>query len=93
MSKRSLIMLLILIIATVVVTFQMLFGKNSLQQQRRVSKEIAAYQQQIDSLQHVIEERNAIIERLKTDSLYQEEVIRTRFGMSRKGEKVFQLVE
>lgn len=86
-------MLLILIIATIVVTFQMLFGKNSLQQQRRVSKEIAAYQQQIDSLQHVIEERNAIIERLKTDSLYQEEVIRTRFGMSRKGEKVFQLVE
>lgn len=86
-------MLLILIIATVVVTFQMLFGKNSLQQQRRVSREIAAYQQQIDSLQHVIEERNAIIERLKTDSLYQEEVIRTRFGMSRKGEKVFQLVE
>ena len=73
--------------------FQLLFGKNSIPQQRRIAKEIELYQLQIDSLNKVIEDLDALIQKLKTDSLYKEEILRTRYGMSREGEKAFQLVK
>ena len=73
--------------------FQLMFGKNSIPQQHRIAKEIKLYQEQIDSLTKIIEERDELIEKLKTDSLYKEEILRTRYGMSREGEKVFQLVK
>ena len=73
--------------------FLLLFGKNSIPQQRRIAKEIELYQLQIDSLNKVIEDLDALIQKLKTDSLYKEEILRTRYGMSRKDEKVFQLVK
>ena len=73
--------------------FQLLFGKNSIPQQRRIAREIELYQEQIDSLTKIIEERDELIHKLKTDSLYKEEILRTRYGMSREGEKVFQLVK
>jgi len=73
--------------------FQLLFGKNSIPQQRRIAREIELYQEQIDSLNKIIEERDELIHKLKTDSLYKEEILRTRYGMSRKDEKVFQLVK
>ena len=73
--------------------FQLMFGKNSIPQQHRIAKEIELYQEQIDSLTKIIEERDELIEKLKTDSLYKEEILRTRYGMSREGEKVFQLVK
>lgn len=92
MNKRLFLFLAIIIIAIAVVVSQLLFGKNSLKQQRSISKEIAVYQHQIDSLQKIIDSRNIEIERLKNDSLYKEEILRTKYGMSLKGEKVFQLV-
>ena len=58
-----------------------------------IAKEIELYQEQIDSLNKVIETRNELIQKLKTDSLYKEEILRTRYGMSRQDEKVFQLVK
>jgi cell division protein FtsB len=70
-----------------------MFGKNSLKQQRIVAQNIERFQVQIDSLQHAIDSCNIEIERLKNDSLYKENLLRTRYGMSRKGERVFQLVE
>ena len=73
--------------------FQLLFGKNSIPQQRRIAREIELYQEQIDSLNKIIEERDELIHKLKTDSLYKEEILRTRYGMSREGEKAFQLVK
>ena len=73
--------------------FQVLFGKNSIPEQRRISKEIELYQKQIDSLNKVLESRIELIQKLKTDSLYKEEILRTRYGMSRPDEKVFQLVK
>ena len=73
--------------------FQVLFGKNSIPEQRRISKEIELYQKQIDSLNKVLESRIELIQKLKTDSLYKEEILRTRYGMSRENEKVFQLVK
>ena len=73
--------------------FQLMFGKNSIPQQHRIAKEIKLYQEQIDSLTKIIEERDELIEKLKTDSLYKEEILRTRYGMSREGERVFQMVK
>ena len=80
-------------IAIAFIVFQVLFGKNSIPEQRRIAREIELYQEQIDSLNKVLETRNELIQKLKTDSLYKEEILRTRYGMSREDEKVFQLVK
>jgi len=92
LKKHVIIFIAASILIAAVVVSQLMFGKNSLRQQRRISHEIAAYQQQIDSLQQVIEMRKGQIKLLKNDSLYKERILRTRYGMSRKGEVVFQLV-
>lgn len=92
MKKRFIILAAFAIIAVVVVS-QLLFDKNSIRQQRRFYREIAKYEYQIDSLQQVIDARKEQIQKLKNDSLYKEELLRTHYGMSRKGEVVFQLVE
>lgn len=81
------------VIAFAFLVFHLLFGKDSIPEQRRIAREIELYQKQIDSLSKVIEERNELIQKLKTDSLYKEEILRTRYGMSREDEKVFQLVK
>ena len=81
------------VIAFAFLVFHLLFGKDSLPEQRRIAREIELYQKQIDSLSKVIVERDELIQKLKTDSLYKEEILRTRYGMSREGEKVFQLVK
>ena len=81
------------VIAFTFLVFHLLFGKDSFPEQRRIAREIELYQKQVDSLSKVIEEREELIQRLKTDSLYKEEILRTRYGMSRQDEKVFQLVK
>ena len=81
------------VIAFAFLVLHLLFGKDSIPEQRRIAREIELYQKQIDSLSKVIEERNELIQKLKTDSLYKEEILRTRYGMSREDEKVFQLVK
>jgi len=81
------------VIAFAFLVFHLLFGKDSIPEQRRIAREIELYQKQIDSLTKIIEERDDLIKKLKTDSLYKEEILRTRYGMSREDEKVFQLVK
>ena len=94
MKKRFFWIILFTIVATfAIVISQLMFGKNSLKQQQRIMQDIEMYQAQIDSLQHAIDSCNIEIGRLKKDSLYKEELLRTRYGMSRKGERVFQLAE
>ena len=80
-------------IAFAFLVFHLLCGKDSIPEQRRIVKEIELYQKEIDSLTKVIEQRDELIQKLKTDSLYKEEILRTRYGMSREGEKAFQLVK
>lgn len=92
-NKRLLLFAGLIIVALAVMASQLFFGKNSIGQQRYVAHEIATYQAKIDSLEKLIEARNLQIERLKNDSLYKAEILRTRYGMSQKDEKVFQLVE
>ena len=81
------------VIAFAFLVFHLLFGKDSIPEQRRIAREIELYQKQIDSLTKVIEQRDELIQKIKTDSLYKEEILRTRYGMSREGEKAFQLVK
>lgn len=94
MKKRFFWIILFTIVATfAIVISQLMFGKNSLKQQQKITQDIARYEAQIDSLQHAIDSCNIEIERLKNDSLYKENLLRTRYGMSRKGERVFQMVK
>ena len=94
MNKRFFwIILLVAALTIAAVVSQLMFGKNSLKQQHKVAHDIEIYQYQIDSLQHAIDSCNLEIERLKKDSLYKEDLLRTRYGMSRKGERVFQMVK
>ncbi|OWV13170.1 hypothetical protein B7989_04570 [Fibrobacter sp. UWB5] len=93
-KKRFFWIILFTIVATIaIVISQLMFGKNSLKQQQKITENIARYEAQIDSLQHAIDSCNIEIERLKNDSLYKENLLRTRYGMSRKGERVFQMVK
>ena len=93
-KKRFFWIILFTILATIaIVISQLMFGKNSLKQQQKITQDIARYEAQIDSLQHAIDSCNIEIERLKKDSLYKENLLRTRYGMSRKGERVFQMVK
>lgn len=94
MKKRFFWIILFTIVATItIVISQLMFGKNSLKQQQKITQDIARFEAQIDSLQHAIDSCNIEIERLKNDSLYKENLLRTRYGMSRKGERVFQMVK
>ena len=94
MNKRFFwIIVLVVALIGAAVFSQLMFGKNSIKQQQKVQHDIAMYEAQIDSLQHAIDSCNIEIERLKNDSLYKENLLRTRYGMSRKGERVFQMTE
>ena len=76
-----------------ILVLQLFFSKGNLIEQRNVAQQIAEYEFKIDSLKQIIEERTQEIERLQHDSLYKEEILRTRYGMSLEGEKVFQMVK
>lgn len=93
MLKKIYIFFAIVVILLALIAARLLFGNNSIPRQRQVANEIATYQAQIDSLQKVIEQHKLEIERLQNDSLYKEEILRTRYGMSKKDEKVFQMVK
>ena len=93
MHKKIYIAILVVFFFVAIVVSQLLFSKGNIFEQQRLTQQIAQQQHQIDSLNAVIEERKLQIERLQSDSLYKEEILRTRYGMSRKDEKVFQMVK
>ena len=93
MHKKIYIAILIVIFFVAIVVSQLLFSKGNVFEQQRLILQIENQQRQIDSLNVIIEERKMQIERLQNDSLYKEEILRTRYGMSRKGEKVCQMVK
>lgn len=93
MHRKIYIAIIAVLFLLFIVAAQLLFGKNSIPRQNQVKKDIATYQAQVDSLNALIEQYKKEIELLENDSVYKESILRTRYGMSRKGEKVFQLVE
>ena len=93
MHKKIYIAIIAVLFLLSIVVAELLFGKNSIPRQKRVKQEIAMYQAKVDSLNALIEQYKKEIELLENDSIYKEGILRSRYGMSRKGEKVFQLVE
>ena len=93
MHKKKYIAIIAVLFLLSIVVAELLFGKNSIPRQKQVKQEIAMYQAKVDSLNALIEQYKKEIELLENDSLYKEGILRSRYGMSRKGEKVFQLVE
>ena len=93
MHKKIYIAIVVVSFFIAIVVSQLLFSKGNIFEQQMLIQQIELKQKQIDSLNTVIEERKLIIERLQNDSLYKEEILRTRYGMSRKDEKVFQMVK
>ena len=93
MQKKIYIVILALIFFIGFLILQLFFSKGNLIEQHKVAVRIHETETQIDSLKEVIENYKLEIERLQNDSLLKEEILRTRYGMSRKGEKVFQMVK
>ena len=93
MHKKKYIAIIAVLFLLSIVVAELLFGKNSIPRQKQVKQEIAMYQAKVDSLSALIEQYKKEIELLENDSIYKEGILRSRYGMSRKGEKVFQLVE
>ncbi|MBR6378666.1 MAG: septum formation initiator family protein [Fibrobacter sp.] len=93
MHKKKYIAIIAVLFLLSIVVAELLFGKNSIPRQKQVKQEIAMYQAKVDSLNALIEQYKKEIELLENDSIYKEGILRSRYGMSRKGEKVFQLVE
>ena len=92
MHKKLYTALIAIAILIAIMAVQLIFGQNSIPRQQRVKENIARYQEEIESLQKVIDGYKHEIERIREDSLYKETILRTRYGMSRKDEKAFQLV-
>ena len=91
-KKKYIAIIAVLFLLSIVIT-ELLFGKNSIPRQKQVKQEIVMYQAKVDSLNALIEQYKKEIELLENDSIYKEGILRSRYGVSRKGEKVFQLVE
>ena len=93
MHKKKYIAIIAVLFLLSIVVAELLFGKNSIPRQKQVKQEIAMYQAKVDSLNALIEQYKKEIELLENDSIYKEGILRSRYGMSRKGEKVFQMVK
>ena len=93
MHKRIYIAVIAFMFFIGILFLQLFFSKGNLIEQRKVAQQIEEYEFKVDSLKQIIQKDSIEIERLLNDSLYKEEILRTRYGMSREGEKVFQMVK
>ena len=93
MHKRIYIAVIAFMFLIGILVLQLFFSKGNLIEQRNVSQQIAEYEFKVDSLKQIIQKDSLEIERLLNDSLYKEKILRTKYGMSREGEKVFQMVK
>ena len=93
MHKRIYIFILAFLFFIGVLVLQLFFSKGNLFEQKKIEHLITVYEYKEDSLKGIIDDYKSEIERLQNDSLYKEEILRTKYGMSREGEKVFQMVK
>jgi len=81
----------IVMVAILMAVYSFVFSeKDSVKASDALKKEIAELTEQRDSLQKELNDREAIIQKLQDDSIYIEKIARTKFGMTKKGEKAFQ---
>lgn len=89
--KQILFVLVFVIVAASFYSFS--FGENGLYKQNNLKRQIAILGQEADSLKKILEYRKDEGERLLTDSFYMESIARTKFGMSKKNETVYQFLD
>ncbi len=68
-------------------------GENGLWNQHKLKNQIIRLEQEKDSLQTDLLARHHDGERLYKDFFYIESIARTRFGMSKKNEVVYQFID
>lgn len=93
MHKRIYIFILAFLFFIGVLVLQLFFSKGNLFEQKKIEHLITEYEYKVDSLKSIIDDYKSELERLQNDSLYKEQILRTKYGMSREGEKVFQMVK
>ena len=93
MHKKIYIFVLAFLFLIGVLVLQLFFSKGNVFEQKKIELLITEYEFKVDSLKGVIEDYKSELERLQNDSLYKEQILRTKYGMSREGEKVFQMVK
>ena len=93
MHKKIYIFVLAFLFLIGVLVLQLFFSKGNLFEQKKIELLITEYEFKVDSLKGVIDDYKSELERLQNDSLYKEQILRTKYGMSREGEKVFQMVK
>ncbi len=65
------------------------WGNFGIKNQKKIQSEITILKQKNDSLRIEWETREKNIERLKHDTFFIEYIARTKFGMTKKGEKAY----
>ena len=93
MHKKIYIFVLAFLFLIGVLVLQLFFSKGNVFEQKKIEHLITEYEFKVDSLKGVIEDYKSELERLQNDSLYKEQILRPKYGMSREGEKVFQMVK
>ncbi len=87
------IAVIILIALSAIFLWSFVFGDSGVQNQRRVKRQISQLEKEADSLKEVLKLREDESHRLLTDSFYLETLARTKYGMSQKGETVYQFLD
>ena len=93
--RKRLIQLTITAVATILaaMAWSFSFGETGFWNQYKLKKQIAHLEFEADSLKKILEIRQLEGERLQKDSFYIESIARTQFGMSKKGEDVYQFID
>ena len=69
-----------------------LFGKTSFQNQNHIRKEITKITKQNDSLRQILTEKTEKINKYENEPFSVEYLARTKFGMTKSGERAFQFI-
>lgn len=93
MKTRTLFIILVVIGILAAFLLFMFEEKNSWTAQKELRQEIAILEAEKDSLNKELEARKETIRMLEEDSFYIEKIARTKYGMTKKGEKAFQFIE
>ena len=88
--KRWIVTIIIFVIA--IGSYSIIFRPKGILDQITLSNQIKSLKIEIDSLKNELHSTQEQVKKLKNDSLYMETIVRTKLGMSRKGEKVFRFI-
>lgn len=83
----------VLVVVTGAFFWSFILGENGLWNQHKLKKQIIRLEQEKDSLQAELLVRHYEGDRLLKDPFYIESIARTKFGMAKKDEIVYQFID